>query len=257
MSTCHLRVPCNSAAWEVYAMPSLHAISELAAHMACPHYMQAWNLHGICHAIIICKPWRLLDYMPYPHYMQFSSLLCTCHAIIIYNFWACGIYAMPSLHVILELMRHMPYQHFMQVWSGWGICHTIIEYIFWACEVYAIASTITVNYIVLVHITLYYIWLHCILSLTGPMSLKPWCLHDIFHILIAFTSGIWMGICYAIIACSSVACEICFTYCSMEFLSLWHMSHAIIICNPGACMANDMSPLYVILEYTGHMPCHN
>ena len=244
MSICHLRVPCNFAAWEVYAMPILHAISELVAHMACPHYMQAWNLHGICHAIIICKPWRLLDYMPYPHYMQFSSLLCTCHAIIIYNFWACGIYAMPSLHVILELMRHMPYQHFMQVWGGWGICHTIIEYIFWACEACDIASNITVNYIVLVHITLYCIWLHYIafqaLQAIWVLSLGAFKIYAIssLHSILEF------GWAYAMLLLHVV---------------LWlvrYVSH-IVLWNSWAYDTCPMPSLYAILELAWQMTCHH
>ena len=36
-------------------MPSLLAVSELATHMPCPHYMQFWSLFSICHAIIICR----------------------------------------------------------------------------------------------------------------------------------------------------------------------------------------------------------
>jgi hypothetical protein len=59
-------------------MPPLHAVSWLAIHLPCPHYMQFWSLRDMCHAPIIC-----------------SSGMDDAHI-------------MPSLHAISELLGHMP-----------------------------------------------------------------------------------------------------------------------------------------------------
>ena len=78
MSIYYTLAICSSRAWEAYAMPSLHAVSVLAAHLAYPHYMQSWSLQGIGHTTITCRP-RL-------------------HRA----------HAMPSLSAISELVKHMP-----------------------------------------------------------------------------------------------------------------------------------------------------
>ena len=39
----------------------------------------------------------------------------------------------------------------------------------------------------------------------------------------------------------------CYHY--MQFLSLWHICHALITCSSGACVADVMSPLHTLLEY--------
>ena len=74
---CYVLITCSSGACNTYAMPPLHAVSELGAHMPYPHYMQFWSLYSICHATIIC-----------------SSRMCRA-------------YAMPSLNAISELVIYM------------------------------------------------------------------------------------------------------------------------------------------------------
>jgi hypothetical protein len=78
-SICHMLVTCSPGAFEAYVKPSLHAVSELATHMPCPHYMQSWRLQCISHASITCS-----SRMDGPH-------------------------AMPSLNAISELLMHTPY----------------------------------------------------------------------------------------------------------------------------------------------------
>jgi hypothetical protein len=55
VGTCHILITCSSRACDAYAMPSLHVVAKLMAHMPCPHYMQFWSLYGICHATILCN----------------------------------------------------------------------------------------------------------------------------------------------------------------------------------------------------------
>ena len=52
---CHARITCRSAASDICAMRSFHAITETVTYRQCPHYMQFWGLLDICHAIITCR----------------------------------------------------------------------------------------------------------------------------------------------------------------------------------------------------------
>ena len=209
--------------------------------------------HALCHQCIWF--WSLGEHMPHPSYMQFCSLRGICHAIIACSFWACSIDGMPSLHAVLELVWHMPNHCYMQVWSAQGIYHSIIECNFWAYEAYAMPSAITLHCLVLLCITLYYFILHCILSLTCPIGPKPCGLQDIYHILIICSLVEWVGICYAIIICSSGACQAHAMPSFMQFQCLWHICHGLITCSSRACGAHAMSPLHAGLKYMGQMAC--
>ena len=77
VNICHTLSTCNSGACEAWAMPSLHAASELVTHEPHPHYIQFWSLPSILHATIKCSS------------------------------WVYGAYGMPSLSAISELVIHM------------------------------------------------------------------------------------------------------------------------------------------------------
>ena len=169
------------------------------------------------------------------------------------NSWACDINAMPSLHAVPKLAGHMPYHHYMQVWSIWGICHALIKCNFRACDTYTTPSAITSYWFTLVYITLYYTILHCILSLIGPMSPKPWCLQGMYHAIIICSPGAKVGICHILLTCSSGACMpslhaipefVAHMPCPhhMQFWSLYGICHTTITCSSRI--------------YTGQMSCH-
>ena len=80
LGICHVLITCSSGACNAYAMPYLYVISELRAHMPCPHCMQFWSLHGTCHATITCSPGIYTGHMSCHHQMQFRSLWYICHA---------------------------------------------------------------------------------------------------------------------------------------------------------------------------------
>ena len=208
--------------------------------------------HAPCHHYIWF--WSLSEHMPHPSYMQFCSLRGICHASIVCSFRAGGTYDVPSLHATLELAWHLPYHYYMQVWNAQGTYHAIIKCNFWACEAYVMPSAITLHCLAMLQITLYYFILHWTLSLTYPMDPKACGLQDIYHIHIICSLVDWLGICYAIIACSSGACQAHAMPSSMQFLSLWHIRHALITCSSRACGAHDMSPVHAGLECMGLMP---
>ena len=159
---------------------------------------------------------------------------------------------MLSLHAIPELVGHMPYHHYMQVWSIWGKCHAIIKCNSQAFEAYVIPSAITSHWFTLVCITSCYIILHRTLSLIDPMSPKPWCLHDMCHVLIICSPGAWVCIYHVLITCNSGACE-AYAMPSFHAVSeLVDICHAIITCSSGACMAYAMLLLHVVLEWVVH-----
>ena len=170
------------------------------------------------------------------------------------NFWACGdTYAMPSLHAIPELVGYMPYHHYTQVWSIWGICHALIKCNFRAFEAHAMPSAITSYWFTFIYITLYYIILHCNLSLIDPMSPKPWCLQDMHHVLTTCSPGACVGMGHTLTTCSSGACMlslhaipelVAYMPCPhyMQFWSLCGRCHVTITYTSGI--------------YTGYMICH-
>ena len=112
--------------------------------------------------------------------------------------------------------------------------------------------------------------LHCILSLIEPMGPKPWQLQHMYCALVTCGSEAGMGICHAIIACSSAACDAyamqsfraisetmayrqCLHY--MQFWSLLDICYAIITCKSGVYGGDAMPWLSAIFELVIHMRC--
>ena len=67
---------------------------------------------------------------------------------------------------------------------------------------------IALYYFVLLCITLSFFKAHCILSLMNPICPKPLQCHYMYHAIIACAFEAWVGICHALITCSSAACDI-------------------------------------------------
>jgi hypothetical protein len=108
---------------------------------ACIWYSLITCSSGACSTYSIpiwCAVSELVPYVQCPHYMQFWSLHCICYATITFSSGMYGAYAMPPLNAIFELKKHMP------------------------CPKY---------YIVLLHITLTYIVILCIILHSGPYRL--------------------------------------------------------------------------------------
>ena len=100
------------------------------------------------------------------------------------------------------------------------------------------------------------------------MGPKPCGLQDMCHIIIICSPVDWVGICHAIITCSSGACQAhatihavselvtyrpCLHY--MQFRSLQGTCHVISTCRSGVYGADTMPSLNAISELVGHMPC--
>ena len=295
---CDTTITCRSGVHRAYVMPSLSAISELKRHMLHPrlllciawYYFVSLNitsyiialsalhtlsaLNPVASNICTMSPsYAVLQIgwayaMPSLYAVQELARHMLCHHLC--NFWACDACAMPSLHAVPKLMGHLPCHHYMQVWSIWGMCHAFIKCNFRACKAYAMPSAITSYWFALVCITLYYFILHCTLSLIDPMGPKPWCLQDMYHVVIMCSPGAYMGICHILITCSPWACNSyampsphaiselgaqmpCPHY--MQFLSLVHICHALITCNSGIYWAYAMPTLNEISELWAHMLC--
>ena len=129
---------------------------------------------------------------------------------------------------------------------------------------------ITSYWFIFICIPLYYFILHCTLSLIGPMSPKPWCLHGIYHVLTTCNPGAWVGICHVLITCRSGACNayvmqslhaiselMAYMPCP-HYMQLWSLPgicHATITCSSRMCRAYAMPSLNAISELVIYMQC--
>ena len=99
---------CSSGAWEAYAMPSLHAISDHVTHILCLCYMQFRSSHNMCHATITCScglsMWyamlspnansELLTHVHCPQLLTCIALYCFAFLCIALSY--CGLYCILS-----------------------------------------------------------------------------------------------------------------------------------------------------------------
>ena len=96
--------------------------------------------------------------------------------------------------------------------------------------------------------------LYWTLSLACHMGPTTCGLQYMYHNLIISIPTDLVGICHALITCSSGACKTHTIPSFMQFLGSWHMSQALIICSSRACRAHAMAPVHAGLELTGR--CH-
>ena len=226
-------------------VPCPHCIPfwNLDGHMLCSYCMQFWSLQGICHILFYAVS-ELMTYVPCHHYMQFWSLHCICHIAITCSSGVYGAYVMPSLDTISELGMHMSWPQLLLY--------------------------IALCYFVLLCITVYYFVMHCTLSLIDPMGPKPCQLQHIYYALITCGSEAWVGICHALITCSSAACDACamqsfraisetviYRQCPhyIPFCSLLDICHATITCRSGVYGAHAMPWLNATFELVVYVLC--
>jgi hypothetical protein len=99
------------------------------------------------------------------------------------------------------------------------------------------------DYFILLYISLYCFMLHQI-----TLQSKPYLNLGAFEIYTISSSHAILELrwAYAISSLHAVLELACYHY--MQFLSLWHICHALITCRSGACMAYAMSPLHAIVK---------
>ena len=164
---CHAIMTCSFWAYDIYDMPSLHAVLRLARHMPCHHYMQVWSIWSICHALIKCNFWAWEAYaMPSAIMLHCLVLLCIISSYFIL-YWTlslscpmcpklCGLQDMYHLLIICSPVDWAGISHglstcspgacqayampsFMQFLSLWHMCHALTTCSSIACGAHAMS----------------------------------------------------------------------------------------------------------------------